>query len=387
MFNFSFDSAMDYLVPFFDLPKRHVDRFSDYCDELKHQIKLGDFILGSAVREFESDVTQRLGKGRFLTCGNCTDALFLSLKYLRDKHNGKTEVIVTPMSYLASVSSIILAGCNPVFADIDDSLNIDARSVSKLISKHTLAVLAVHLGGIPANMKLLCEVCESASIPVIEDCAQAFGGRLDGRSLGTFGFAGCFSFHPLKIFGGLGDGGGIVSSSDEFIQYFERARNHGHSSREDVHFFSHNMRMDSLTARFLRRQLPYLNDEMAKRRSIRATYIDHFNRSGLIDRGAVVTPVCQSIPDVSLNFAMFRFKLRDDLQNFLKSKRVEALVHYPKLLSELHPFGDRTFNDIPLAKKYVNEILSLPCSSHIGEEQISYVCDSVTEFYRTCNLN
>jgi dTDP-4-amino-4,6-dideoxygalactose transaminase len=371
-------------VKFLDLPARHLPLFPDYCRELKTQLNHSDFILGAGVKTFEQEISKLLGGAAFLSSGNCTDALYLSLKYVLERNSPNREVLVSPMSYLASVSSIVLAGGIPRFIDVDDSLNISVKALSESISKDTAAVVVVHLGGIPADIAALAAVASEYRVPIVEDCAQCFSATYDNRKVGTTSFSGCFSFHPLKLFGGTGDGGGVSSGDQDFLRYFEQARNHGHSTRDDVDFFSHNMRLDSLSARLLTQQLPFIQHEVESRRAIRSRYAEFFLRYGLVSNGCIRIPTIPFGAQPAFNFAMFRFEKRDALLAYLAECMIETRIHYPRLLSELTPFKHgipHVVSEIGNAHEAVNQILSLPCGSHLKYADVDYVCEAIRNFY------
>ncbi len=377
-------NSSPYKINFLDLPLRHSLFVEDYKKEISSQIKHSDFILGLGTLKFEDSIREILGQD-FLTCGNCTDALYISLKFIFSRlPEHKREVIVSPMSYLATVSTIVLAGGVPHFVDVDDSLNLNPLKLGEALNENTAAIMVVHLGGIPADIEAISCFAAQNGLEVIEDCAQAFSSTISNKPLGTFGLSGCFSFHPLKIFGGCGDGGGVTSRDKAFIDYVQKARNHGHYSRDDVDFFSHNMRMDSLSARFLSVQLPKVEDEISHRIRLRERYRENFERFGLINR-FIKVPVVRDSARVSYNFAMFRFSKRDSLKQFLENRRIETRIHYPNLLSNLKPFREnqtvRGISKLDVAEKAVQEILSLPCASHLEDRDIDVVSELIAEYY------
>ena len=131
-------SSPSFRVSFLDLPLRHSRHIEEYSKELVNQISSSDFILGTGTQRFEDSIREILGQD-FLTCGNCTDALFISLKFIFSRlPPHKREVIISPMSYLATVSTVILAGGVPHFVDVDDSLNIDPLKLVEALSKLSL---------------------------------------------------------------------------------------------------------------------------------------------------------------------------------------------------------------------------------------------------------
>ena len=143
---------------------------------------MGQFILGKDLEVFEHNVSIYLNSKKFIGVGNGTDALYLAIKSLGIGPGDK--VITTPMSYIASTSSIYLAGASPVFVDVDESLNMDPFAIDRVDDPKVRAILVVHLGGNPADMVSIMKIAKKKSLYVIEDCAQAFGTEFNGRKIG-----------------------------------------------------------------------------------------------------------------------------------------------------------------------------------------------------------
>ncbi len=183
---------------------------------------------GTEVRDFETEFAEFLGVRKAVAVMNGTVALELALKALGV--GAGDEVIVTPRSFIASVSSVVLVGAKPVFADVDsDSGNLTAGTIASAITPSTKALVLVHLAGWPCEMKDIMSLASEKDLLVIEDCAQAHGAEYDGLKVGSFGHASCFSFCQDKIITTGGEGGLLVTNDDEIWSRAWSYRDHGKS--------------------------------------------------------------------------------------------------------------------------------------------------------------
>ncbi|MFB9146793.1 DegT/DnrJ/EryC1/StrS family aminotransferase [Halomonas alkalicola] len=188
---------------------------------------------GQEGREFEREFAAFAGSEYAIAVSNGTTALDLALKGLgigEGEGRGRDEVIVTSRTFLASASSIVTAGAVPVFADVDrDSQNITAETVAEKITANTRAILAVHLAGWPCEMDALMSLAEQHGLFVIEDCAQAHGARYFGRSVGSIGHVGCWSFCQDKIMTTGGEGGMVTTNDEALWRRMWAYKDHGKS--------------------------------------------------------------------------------------------------------------------------------------------------------------
>lgn len=183
---------------------------------------------GQVCREFEKEFAQFADCGHAVSLANGTVALDLALKGLGIGPGD--EVIVTPRSFIASVSSVVNAGAIPIFADVErDSGNISPESIATCISPSTKAIIPVHLGGWPCDMPAIMDMARSYGLSVIEDCAQAHGARIGGRSVGSFGEIGAWSFCQDKIMTTGGEGGMVTTSDSDLWQTMWEYKDHGKS--------------------------------------------------------------------------------------------------------------------------------------------------------------
>ncbi|WP_172117016.1 DegT/DnrJ/EryC1/StrS family aminotransferase [Halomonas hibernica] len=188
---------------------------------------------GQEGREFEREFAQFAECEYAIAVSNGTTALDLALKGFsigEGEGRGRDEVIVTSRTFLASVSSIVTAGAVPVFADVGrDSQNITAATVAEKITPNTRAIIAVHLAGWPCEMAALMALAEQHGLVVIEDCAQAHGARYQGRSVGSIGHVGCWSFCQDKIMTTGGEGGMVTTNDEALWRNMWAYKDHGKS--------------------------------------------------------------------------------------------------------------------------------------------------------------
>ncbi|MCD9480552.1 DegT/DnrJ/EryC1/StrS family aminotransferase [Photobacterium phosphoreum] len=183
---------------------------------------------GTECREFEKEFAAWVGCDYAIALGNGTLALDVALKAIGVQP--EDEVITTSRTFLATASSIVTAGANPVFADVDlNSQNITAKSIEAVISPKTKAVIVVHLAGMPAEMDDIMALSEKYGFYVIEDCAQAHGAMYKGRAVGTIGHIGAWSFCQDKIMTTGGEGGMVTTNNHDFWSTMWAYKDHGKS--------------------------------------------------------------------------------------------------------------------------------------------------------------
>lgn len=233
---------------------------------------------GKQCRSFEKEFARWADSEYAIAVTNGTIALDLALKALDIGIDD--EVIVTPRTFLASVSSVVTAGATPVFADVDlNSQNIEADEIKKVISERTKAVVVVHLAGMPAEMDAIMALSQKHGFAVIEDCAQAHGAKYRGRSVGSIGHIGCWSFCQDKIMSTGGEGGIVTTNDDSLWRKMWSYKDHG-KSYEAVYEREHepgfrwlhesfgtNWRMTEMQAAIGRIQLNRMSDWTHSRQS------------------------------------------------------------------------------------------------------------------------
>jgi dTDP-3-amino-3,4,6-trideoxy-alpha-D-glucose transaminase len=242
-----------------------------YMDRIAGRItdvaRSGRYILGPEVEAFEREFAAYCGVRHCVGVANGTDAITIALRAVGVGPGD--EVVVPSFTFYASVEAIASMGATPVFCEVDASTFCVTRAtVEAAMTERTRAVVAVDLFGyVPPLAEL-----QDLGVPVVEDAAQAHGARRDGRRSGTFGAVGTFSFFPSKNLGCLGDGGAIVTDSDDVADLARRLRFHGSTDKVTYTEVGYNSRLDALQAAVLRELLPELDGWNRARRSVAQAY-------------------------------------------------------------------------------------------------------------------
>jgi len=286
-------------------------------------------------------------------------------------------VITVANSYLATVSSIILAGATPVLCDVESDTGLmSIESLERSVTEKTKAIIVVHLGGYAANLDEIIRFCSENGIKLIEDCAQAFG-TVDENDVhvGNRSSIGVFSAHPLKNLAALGDAGFVITNSDEYDHWLRKARSHGSINRDDIEFPSINSRLDEIQAAVLNVKLKYFSELIAERRKKVLRY-----RKGI---SAVVSiPAIDSIQRASHHLLIVRVTRREEvIGEVIKRCGIELKVHYPV---PYHRFtfqgGVKIYDSLENTDNRAASIVSLPLGRHISNDVIDGICGVITDY-------
>jgi len=362
-------------VPYLNLGLQHKNIKGEILRSIETILDSGQFILGEETQKFEARFAALAGTSYALGVANGTDALFLSLLAL---NIGKgDEVITAPNSFLASASSVVLAGATPVFADVRADFNLDPEKTEKAITAKTKAIIVVHLTGRPAPIDELKAIALKHNLHLIEDCAQAIGALYNGKPVGSFGTTGCFSLHPLKNLAACGDGGVITTNDEKIYKHLLLARNHGLKNRDECSFWSYNSRLDNIQAAILNVKLKELEKWTARRREIAGMYQSRLKGLDLI------LPVDSEKEKAVYHTFIIQSKKRDALQKFLSEQGVDTKVHYPIAIHQQEAARELGYRkgDFPVTERQTETILSLPIFPELTNEQVNYVADCIHEFY------
>jgi dTDP-4-amino-4,6-dideoxygalactose transaminase len=336
----------------------------------------GWYILGNEVKEFESRWAERCCARFAVGVGNGMDAIEIGLRALGIGRGD--EVITTPVTAFATALAIKRAGAEPVLADIDpDSALLDPLSVERCLSPRTKAVLLVHLYGQVRDMERWLDLCERAGVLLLEDCAQAHAAAWRGRSAGTFGTWGAYSFYPTKNLGALGDGGAIVTDSEAVADKARVLRNYGQSERYHHPDEGLNSRLDELQAAILSVRLEWLDAYTVRRREIAEAY-----------SSGVSNPLIQMLapPEEKdshvYHLYVIRCNERDRLAAHLQNRRVSSLIHYPIPVHFQQPCRGAKTDPRGLlhAERHASCCLSIPCHPQMGDEDVRAVIEAINEF-------
>ncbi len=362
-------------VPFVDFSQQY-QAVKDQIDRgLKSVFEKGNFILGEEEKDFEAQFALFCGTKHAVGVNSGTDALYLALGAL-DISIGD-EVIIPTFTFIATALCISYTGAKPVFVDIEEeTYNIDLQRLEEAITDKTKAIILVHLYGQTANVDEITAIAKKHKITVIEDACQAHGATYHGKKTGSLGSIGCFSFYPTKSLGAFGDGGMVVTNSDEINEKVQMLRDYGRKGRYEHKIKGYNSRLDTVQAVILSAKLKHL-DEWNKMRNTQAAYYCQ----QLKDIGGVITPaIKEDRTHVFQTFAVRVFD-RNKICDGMKEKGVSVLIHYPIPVHLQEAYADCGYKqgDFPISEKIADEILSLPIFPHISKGQIDYVCASLKE--------
>jgi dTDP-4-amino-4,6-dideoxygalactose transaminase len=325
---------------------------------------------GKLVCQLEQRLCEYLGVPNLLAVSNGTIALQLAIKALELKG----EIITTPFSYVATVSSIVWEGCIPVFVDIDPiHLTIDENKIEEAITDKTSAILATHVYGNPCNVEAIEEIASRNGLKVIYDAAHCFGVKYKGRSILERGDVSTLSFHATKLFH-TGEGGGIVSADEEIGKTIFDHHNFGHNGPEEFFGLGVNGKMSEINAAMGLAVLEYMDDIIARRRSVCEAY-----DAALADTGVTLISFREG---TEWNFSYYPvifeseerlLKVRDEMN---KKDIFPRRYFYPSLnrLPYL-PYGE-----LPVAEDISRRVLCLPLSDSLTPTD----SERVSEVLRQC---
>jgi dTDP-4-amino-4,6-dideoxygalactose transaminase len=255
---------------------------------------------------------------------------------------------------------------------------MDPDLINKAITNRTKAIIAVHLYGQPAQIDEIKKLADSHNLILIEDCAQAHLSQFLGRPVGTIGHCGCFSFYPGKNLGAYGEGGAVITDDEELYQKIMMIRDHGSAEKYTHQMIGHNYRMEGLQGAVLTVKLNSLEDWTATRRKNAGLYTQQ-----LKECKQVTSP--QEMPDARHVYHLYVIRTpdRDALQKHLLDRGIGTGIHYPIPCHLQNPYRALGYKeqDFPLTEKYAGEILSLPMSEQLHEDEITYVCSQIKEYY------
>lgn len=347
---------------------------TEIMQAVEYVLDSGQYILGPEVAAFEHEFAEYCQTKFAVGISNGTCALNLVLRGIGLAEGD--EIITVSNSFVASASSIALAGAKPVFVDICADGNIDPQKLEDAITSRTRAVVPVHLTGRPAKMKNILEIAQRYDIFVLEDAAQAIGASLDGKRVGSWGHAACFSLHPLKNLHAFGDGGMVTTKDLDLLNQLAKSRNHGLANREQCDFWSFNCRLDEIQAAMLRVQLHHLDMWTETRRTLAIRYNDLLRPYVEVpDEGPGERCVFQTY--------VVKAEKRDELKHYLNNNGVEALIHYATPI-HLQPAAKElgySSADFPVTMHHVGRILSLPLYPTMTHTQQDHVVDLIVSFY------
>jgi perosamine synthetase len=345
-------------------------------EEVIKVLRSGRWAQGPKIKEFEEAFARYIGVKHAIAMSNGSFALQLGILSCGVKPND--EIITTPFSFIASSNSILYSQAKPVFADIDPkTFNLNPEKVNDKITPRTKAILLVHLYGQPCNMDAFREICEDKNLILIEDACQAHGAEFEKKKVGSFGKVGCFSFYATKNLT-TGEGGMVVTDSDEIANMCRLIRNHGQEGDYFHPMLGFNFRITEMQAAIGVEQLRNL-DAWNEVRYNNASYL-----TNEIEKVSGIVPPFID-PRVKHAFHQFTVRVtkeskmsRDELHEKMVKNGIEAKILYPIPIHKQPVYQKLGYNDkLPEAELAAKEVLSLPVHPLVSKKDLDFIIEQL----------
>ena len=333
-------------------------------------------------KKFENNFCKKFNIKYSVSMNSCTSALECAIKSLEKKG----EIIIPSFTWVSTANAIVNCGSIPVFADIDlNTRNLSPESIINCITNKTIAIIAVHYGGLPCNMTEIVKICKKKKITIIEDSAETLGAKVREKYTGSFGI-GCFSFFPTKNITTT-EGGMLTTDNKNVYNYVQKLIAHGIDKKKKKKFWDriatlpgHNFRMPNHLAALGQSQLKkldkfnFLRNKIAKKYNFELTKLDK----------EISIPIIPK--DYTHSFQMYTIrvnkKIRDDLLIFLKKNNIEASAHFVPPLHSMNYLRKYVRKKLPMTEKLCKEIITLPIYPDMKKKEINYVLNKIKTFYK-----
>jgi dTDP-4-amino-4,6-dideoxygalactose transaminase len=365
------------MIKFLDLQKINVQYEQELKEAANRVIDSGWYLMGKELETFEQNYASFCGSKYALGVANGLDALRLIFKaYLEIGVMKKgDEVIVPANTYIASALAISDNGLIPVFVEPNiNTYNLDSSKIEAAITQKTKAILTVHLYGQNSIDKKILDICERDNLKLIEDSAQSHGSVWNGKVLGSVGDAAGHSFYPGKNLGALGDAGAVTTNDVTLAKTIEALRNYGsHKKYENIHQ-GLNSRLDEIQAAFLNVKLKYIQNDIAERRRVANYYLEN------IKNPAIILPEVLNEEGHVWHLFVIRTSKRDELQKYMNDNGIQTLIHYPIPPHKQEAYSEYNNLSFPITERMNHEVLSLPISSVLLDEEMMEIVDKINNF-------
>jgi len=365
-------------IPFFNYPALFKAQEKEIMDALHDVMSRGAYILRRDLEEFEENIQKLIGVKHVLGVADGTNALMLSLRAADVGHGD--EVIMSSHTYIATAASAHFVGATPVLVECGADHMISPESVKRAITDNARVIMPTQLNGRTCDMDTLQAIADDHGLIIIEDAAQALFSKFNGKCAGTFGLAGTFSFYPAKVLGCFGDGGAVVTNDGEIAESVALLRDHGRNEDGEVVTWGTNSRLDNIQAAILNMKLKTFKKDIEQRREIASMYDQALK--GINDLILPPAPDADNKHyDVYQNYEL-ESGHRDELKNFLTERGVGTIIQWGG--KAVHQFKGLGFDNVllPAVEKMTSRFLMLPMHTALTDEDVGYVCDCITAFYR-----
>ena len=390
------------MIKFLDLQKINAQLAAELKQVAAEVIDSGWYLLGERVKRFEENLASYIGVKHAIGVANGLDALRLILKAWIEMGvmQEGDEVIVPANTYIASILAITDNRLKPVLVEPDiNTYNLNISLIERQITSRTKAIMVVHLYGQVCWSEQLEAIAKKHNLKIIEDNAQAIGAIYnmgngqEGREkkTGALGDAAGFSFYPGKNLGALGDSGAVSTNDDELARVIRALANYGSSKKYVNDYQGLNSRLDEIQAAFLNVKLKYLDAENQRRREIAQYYCENIQKPDII---LPVSPDFFNIPQLTPNpkpqtqnplshvwhLFVIRHPNRDAIRKYLAENDIQTLIHYPIPPHKQLAYKGWNKLSFPITEKIHKEVLSLPMSPVIKNDEVKSVINFINDF-------
>jgi len=369
-------------VPFYTSTREYQARKAEFDAAVLSVMERGDFILGEEVAAFEREAAEFLGVRYAVGVASGSDALVIGSDILGFRDGA--EVLTPTFTFFASTSCVARLGGRPVLVDMDEeTLNMSFSDAERRLTAKTVGMIPVHLFLQPTPMQKVMDFARAYNLKVLEDAAEAWGmeSHVDGawKKAGTIGDIGIYSFFPTKTLGAYGDAGLMVTDDEELYKRIKSYRVHGSSVKYHHDYIGYNSRLDTLQAAILRVKLQRTKEAIAARARHAAHYTERLSHFPVVR----IPKVAEGNRGVYYVYNIL-VPRRDELASFLKEKGIGTSIYYPLPLHLQKCFAYLGYKegDFPVAERVCKEILALPMYPELRDDEVEYVCDTISTFYQ-----
>ncbi|WP_447018553.1 DegT/DnrJ/EryC1/StrS family aminotransferase [Shewanella algae] len=357
-----------------EINKKYQLELKDACAKV---IDSGWYIMGNELTQFELEFAAYCNTKFAVGVANGLDALILTIRAWKElgKLKAGDEVIVQANTYIASVLAVTENDLVPVLVEPNsETYNLDPKIVRDAITEKTKLILPVHLYGQLSPMPEIMAIAKEYDLLVLEDCAQSHGAEVQGKRAGNWGDAAAFSFYPGKNLGALGDAGAITTNDTDLAEALKALRNYGSHRKYENLYQGVNSRLDEIQAAMLRVKLRHLEAETERRQMIAKIYLE-----GITNPLVTLPYVTAELAHVWHLFIL-RCENRDALQQYLASKNIQTLIHYPIPPHKQQAYGEFNSLQLPITEQIHQQVLSIPLDPTMSVEDIEEVIGAINGF-------
>lgn len=344
---------------------------------------------GPLVQELETKLKDKLSVDDIVVFANGHLALDSAFRIYGFKEG--SEVITTPYTFVSTVNAIEMNGLKPVFCDIKESdCTIDENKIEELITDKTVAICPVHVYGFPCNTEKIEEIAKRHKLKVIYDSAHAFGVRLNGHGIGSFGDMSMFSMHATKVFHTV-EGGAVAFSQKDLRDKLKIQKNFGLKDKEDAQVAAFNAKMSDMHAAVGLANLESFDKQVNKRKELVNRYIENIEKINGGCKNSKITLFDFNRENVEYNYAYFPVLINDELgvsrdvlaRRLESEKNINARKYFSPIVSEM-TFYKKKYGEsnTPIAKDISERVLTLPMYYELTLEEVDYITESIKEISR-----